>query len=179
MRSNLEIIHWIQNYIESFGLETTLVPNEEKTKTSLHCRIGPSVDGGVILSGHTDVVPVKGQAWDSDPFTLTKKDSKLFGRGSADMKGFIACCLASLPTLIEADLKHIKRGDETLSVDSKSFRNTFIQIMLDKGINSTAIAKNCGTSTTMIDKHYTANSALESILDSWLETGRTKLKRVS
>ena len=103
--SNLEIIHWIQNYIESFGLETTLVPNEEKTKASLHCRIGPSVDGGVILSGHTDVVPVKGQAWDSDPFILTKKDGKLFGRGSADMKGFIACCLASLPTLVKADLK--------------------------------------------------------------------------
>ena len=103
--SNLELIHWIKSYIESFGLETTLVPNEEKTKASLHCRIGPSVDGGVILSGHTDVVPVKGQAWDSDPFTLTKKDSKLFGRGSADMKGFIACCLASLPKLIKADLK--------------------------------------------------------------------------
>ena len=103
--SNLEIIHWIQNYIESFGLETTLVPNEEKTKASLHCRIGPSVDGGVILSGHTDVVPVKGQVWDSDPFTLTKKEGKLFGRGSADMKGFIACCLASLPILIKADLK--------------------------------------------------------------------------
>ena len=102
---NLEIIHWIKNYIESFGLKTTLVPNEEKTKASLHCRIGPSVDGGVILSGHTDVVPVKGQAWDSDPFILTKKDGKLFGRGSADMKGFIACCLASLPTLIKADLK--------------------------------------------------------------------------
>ena len=102
---NLEIIHWIQNYIEPFGVATTLVPNEEKTKASLHCKIGPSVDGGVILSGHTDVVPVKGQAWDSDPFILTKKDGKLFGRGSADMKGFIACCLASLPTLVKADLK--------------------------------------------------------------------------
>jgi len=102
---NLEIIHWIQNYIEPFGIATTLVHNEEKTKASLHCRIGPSVDGGVILSGHTDVVPVKGQSWDSDPFILTKKDGKLFGRGSADMKGFIACCLASLPTLVKADLK--------------------------------------------------------------------------
>ena len=102
---NLEIIHWIQNYIEPFGIATTLVPNEEKTKASLHCRIGPSVDGGVILSGHTDVVPVKGQAWDSDPFILTKKDGKLFGRGSADMKGFIASCLASLPTFVKADLK--------------------------------------------------------------------------
>ena len=102
---NLELIHWIKNYIETFGVSTTLVPNEEKTKASLHCRIGPAVDGGVILSGHTDVVPVKGQVWDSDPFTLTKKEGKLFGRGSADMKGFIACCLASLPTLIKANLK--------------------------------------------------------------------------
>ena len=103
--SNLELIYWIKDYIEPFGLATTLVPNEEKTKASLHCRIGPAVDGGAILSGHTDVVPVKGQAWDSDPFTLTKKEGKLFGRGSADMKGFIACCLASIPTLIKADLK--------------------------------------------------------------------------
>ena len=85
-----------------------------------------------------------------------------------------------LNTLLnEAGLKNIKRGDEELTVDSKSFRNTFIQFMLDKGLNSTAIAKNCGTSTTMIDKHYTANSALDSIMDSWLQTGRTKLKRVS
>lgn len=103
--SNLDIIHWIKNYIEIFGIETTLVPNKEKTKASLHCRIGPAVDGGVILSGHTDVVPVKGQVWDTDPFTLVKKDGKLFARGSADMKGYIACCLAALPTLREADLK--------------------------------------------------------------------------
>jgi len=103
--SNLSIIHWIKEYIETFGVATTLVPNKEKTKASLHCRIGPAVDGGVILSGHTDVVPVEGQAWDTDPFTLVKKDGKLFARGSADMKGYIACCLASLPTLIKADLK--------------------------------------------------------------------------
>ena len=103
--SNLSIIHWIKEYIETFGIATTLVPNKEETKASLHCRIGPAVDGGVILSGHTDVVPVEGQAWDTDPFTLVKKDGKLFARGSADMKGYIACCLASLPTLIKADLK--------------------------------------------------------------------------
>jgi hypothetical protein len=81
--------------------------------------------------------------------------------------------------LNEANLKQIKRGDEILTVDSKSFRNTFIQFMLDKGLNATSIAKNCGTSSTMIDKHYTAKSALDSILDSWLQTGRTKLKEVS
>ena len=103
--SNLSIIHWIKEYIETFGVATTLVPNNEGTKASLHCRVGPAVDGGVILSGHTDVVPVEGQVWDTDPFTLVKKGDKLFARGSADMKGYIACCLATLPTLTKADLK--------------------------------------------------------------------------
>jgi acetylornithine deacetylase len=103
--SNLTIIHWIKEYIESFDIETILVPNKEETKASLHCRIGPAVDGGVILSGHTDVVPVEGQIWDTDPFTLIKKEGKLFARGSADMKGYVACCLASLPVFTKADLK--------------------------------------------------------------------------
>jgi len=103
--SNLEIIHWIQNYIEELGVKTTLVPNEEGTKASLHCRIGPAVKDGVILSGHTDVVPVKGQDWDTDPFTLIEKGDKLYARGSTDMKGFVSCCLAVLPTILKADLK--------------------------------------------------------------------------
>ena len=81
--------------------------------------------------------------------------------------------------LEEANLKTIKKGDRTLTIDSKSFRNTFIQFMLDKGVTSQAIAKNCGTSTTMIDKFYTANTALETALDSWLTTGRDKIKAVS
>ena len=85
--SNLEIIYWIQNYIEDFGIQTTLVPDEENTKASLHCRIGPSVNDGVILSGHTDVVPVEGQDWHTDPFTLVDKNGVLYARGSADMKG--------------------------------------------------------------------------------------------
>lgn len=104
--SNLSIIHWIKNYIEGFGIETQLVPNKTNTKFSLHCRIGPAINGGVVLSGHTDVVPVKGQNWDTDPFILTdKNDGKLYGRGSCDMKGFVACCLAILPKLTKATLK--------------------------------------------------------------------------
>ncbi len=105
-QSNLSIIHWIKEYIESHGITTTLVPNEEGNKASLHCRIGPAVDGGVILSGHTDVVPVEGQEWTTNPFELTDKgDGKLYGRGSCDMKGFVACCLAALPEMAKADLK--------------------------------------------------------------------------
>jgi len=104
--SNLTIIHWIKEYIEAFGVETVLVPNTENTKASLHCRIGPAISGGVILSGHTDVVPVKGQNWNTDPFVLTEKnDGKLYGRGSCDMKGFVACCLSILPLLTKATLK--------------------------------------------------------------------------
>ncbi len=103
--SNLTIIQWIKNYIEEYDISTKLVPNEEGTKASLHCRIGPAVDGGVILSGHTDVVPVEGQAWDTNPFVLTDRgDGKLYGRGACDMKGFLACCLATLPEMAKADL---------------------------------------------------------------------------
>ena len=105
-QSNLSILNWIKTYVESHGVETHLVSNQEGNKASLHCRIGPTVDGGVILSGHMDVVPVEGQEWSTDPFTLTDKgDENLYGRGSCDMKGFIACCLAVLPEMIQADLK--------------------------------------------------------------------------
>lgn len=105
-QSNLSIIHWIKEYIESYAIEAHLLPNEEGTKASLFCRIGPEIDGGIILSGHTDVVPVEGQEWDTDPFVLTDiGDGKLYGRGSCDMKGFVACCLATLPQMVNAALK--------------------------------------------------------------------------
>ena len=104
--SNTSIIEWIKSYIEDFGVTATLVPDETGNKASLHCRIGPAVDGGWVLSGHTDVVPVVGQAWDTDPFVLTDLgDGNLYGRGSCDMKGFLACCLFLLPEMVKADLK--------------------------------------------------------------------------
>ena len=105
-QNNLSIIEFVKARLTEYGVDYTLVPNEEGTKASLHCRIGPAVDGGVILSGHTDVVPVEGQPWTSDPFELTdKEDGKLYARGSCDMKGFLACCLAALPDMVKADLK--------------------------------------------------------------------------
>jgi acetylornithine deacetylase len=103
-QSNLSILRWIESYLQQHGVEYQLVPNAAGDKASLHCRIGPAVDGGVILSGHMDVVPVEGQAWDTDPFVLTEKEGKLYGRGSCDMKGFLACCLAVLPEMLAADL---------------------------------------------------------------------------
>ena len=79
-------------------------PGEPGAKACLHARIGPAVDGGVILSGHTDVVPTEGQAWSSDPFALTERDGRLYGRGACDMKGFLACALAAVPALRAAEL---------------------------------------------------------------------------
>ncbi len=104
-QSNLSIMDWIKKYLDDYDVRYHLVPHPVEAKTSLHCRIGPEVDGGVILSGHTDVVPVEGQAWTMEPFKLIEKDGKLYARGSCDMKGFLACCLACLPEMIAADLK--------------------------------------------------------------------------
>lgn len=104
-QSNLAIIDYIKSYLEDYGVAFTLVENKAEAKASLHCRIGPAVDGGVILSGHTDVVPVEGQDWDTDPFVLTENGDKWYARGSCDMKGFLACCLACVPDLLSAKLK--------------------------------------------------------------------------
>ena len=83
--SNLELIDFIRDYLLEYGVEAQVLYNEEKTKANLLATIGPSIAGGVALSGHTDVVPVIGQPWDTEPFTVVERDSKLFGRGTADM----------------------------------------------------------------------------------------------
>ncbi|MDB4297152.1 acetylornithine deacetylase [Flavobacteriaceae bacterium] len=104
--SNLAIVSWIENYLDSYGIISHRVYNDDKTKASLHCVFGPLTDGGVVLSGHLDVVPVEGQNWDTNPFELIAKgDGNLYGRGSCDMKGFVACCLAIVPQLVKANLK--------------------------------------------------------------------------
>jgi acetylornithine deacetylase len=104
--SNLELIHYIRDYLADFGVESTLVPNAEGTKANLFASIGPDREGGVVLSGHTDVVPVDGQPWTTDPWDLTEKDDgNLYARGTCDMKGFVAACLANLPAFQRARLK--------------------------------------------------------------------------
>ena len=103
-KSNLALIHWVRDYLDGFGVRSTLTHDEAGEKANLFATIGPEDRGGFVLSGHTDVVPVEGQPWDSDPFTLTRKDGRLYGRGSADMKGFIACALALVPELVERKL---------------------------------------------------------------------------
>lgn len=95
--SNLALIEWIETYLAHFDTTLERIESDDGERTNLLARIGPAVEGGVVLSGHTDVVPVAGQHWQSDPFTLTERDGRLYGRGSCDMKGFIACALAALP----------------------------------------------------------------------------------
>ncbi|MNQ61214.1 Acetylornithine deacetylase [compost metagenome] len=102
--SNLELIAFIRNYLAEQGVESELFYNQERTKANLFATIGPCDRGGIVLSGHTDVVPVEGQAWTVEPFRLTEREGRLYGRGTADMKGFIACVLAAVPALLERPL---------------------------------------------------------------------------
>ncbi|OLO03930.1 MULTISPECIES: acetylornithine deacetylase [Salinicola] len=104
--SNLELIDFVERYLASHGVPAQRLTNADGDKANLLARIGPAVEGGVVLSGHTDVVPVDGQPWSSDPFTLTDKgDGRLYGRGSCDMKGFLACALARVPEWQALDLE--------------------------------------------------------------------------
>ena len=103
-KSNLDLIAYVQRYLASHGLASRLIPDQTGTKANLWATIGPEVDGGLVLSGHTDCVPVVGEIWQSDPFTLTERDGKLYARGSADMKGFVAAALAAVPDLIRLQL---------------------------------------------------------------------------
>ena len=103
--SNLEMIKFIQDYLKSYGIDSHLVFNNLKTKANLYAQIGPNVEGGILLSGHTDVVPIEGQSWTSDPFRLIEKNGRLYGRGSCDMKGFNALILAAIPTMMKVKLQ--------------------------------------------------------------------------
>jgi acetylornithine deacetylase len=103
--SNLALIDFVESYLADLGVASTRVPDATGQKASLYAHIGPQVAGGVVLSGHTDVVPVAGQAWDTDPFTVTEKDGKLYGRGTCDMKGFDALALSAVPLALERGIK--------------------------------------------------------------------------
>lgn len=104
-RSNLELIQWVEAYLADLGVPSRRVPSADGTKSNLMAMIGPAVEGGVVLSGHTDVVPVDGQPWSSDPWTLTERNGRLYGRGTCDMKGFLALALAAAPDLAKATLR--------------------------------------------------------------------------
>lgn len=104
--SNLDFIYYVQGLFDDNGIASQLVANPEGNKAALFAHIGPLDKPGILLSGHSDVVPVKGQNWDSEPFIAQEKDNKIFGRGSSDMKGFLAC---AIQTLINFSDKQLSR----------------------------------------------------------------------
>jgi acetylornithine deacetylase len=103
--SNLELIHFVRDYLGEHGVEAALIHDEGANKANLFATLGPARDGGVVLSGHTDVVPVDGQDWSSEPFRVVERQGRLYGRGTADMKSFIAVALALVPEFLAAELK--------------------------------------------------------------------------
>ncbi|WP_085584372.1 acetylornithine deacetylase [Thalassospira mesophila] len=102
--SNLGLIRYVQDYLAQYDIETTLFYDETGEKANLLATIGPKDVPGIVLSGHTDVVPALEKGWVSPAFDMTERDGKLFGRGTADMKGFAACALALIPELVKQDL---------------------------------------------------------------------------
>ena len=103
-KSNLDLIAFIKNYLNIHKIKSTLVYDSSGKKANLYATIGSSSEGGIMLSGHTDIVPITDQAWTYDPFHLTQKDNKLYGRGTADMKGFLALILSRVPKMISTNL---------------------------------------------------------------------------
>jgi acetylornithine deacetylase len=102
--SNLELMAFVGDYLKGLGVESELVHNAEGTKANLYATLGPDDKSGIALSGHTDVVPVDGQDWQTDPFQLIEKNACLYGRGTSDMKSFIAICLALAPEFLAKDI---------------------------------------------------------------------------
>ncbi|MGE0093252.1 MAG: acetylornithine deacetylase [Alphaproteobacteria bacterium] len=104
-KSNLALIEFAANYLDGLGIKASLVHDAGRTKANLFATIGPDAPGGACLSGHTDVVPVAGQPWDTDPFKVVEKGGNLYGRGSSDMKSFLAIALALVPEMKAAKMK--------------------------------------------------------------------------
>ena len=102
---NIPLIKFVESYLDSWDIPHLRVDYEAGKKTNLFATIGPDIAGGIVLSGHTDVVPVDGQTWASNPFELSERDGRLYGRGTCDMKGFIAVALALVPQFKAANLK--------------------------------------------------------------------------
>jgi acetylornithine deacetylase len=103
--SNLPLIEWVEDFLKPLGAHVVRVPSEDGKKSNLWARLGPDVPGGIVLSGHTDVVPVDGQPWVTDPFDMIATEDKWFARGTTDMKGFIALSLAHAEAISKIPLK--------------------------------------------------------------------------
>ena len=103
--TNLPLIDFVRDYFAQHDIDSVVIPNEDGTKAGLVAQVGPNVTGGVALSGHSDVVPVEGQDWITDPWNVVEKDDRLYGRGTCDMKGFVALAMAAMVKAKSMDLQ--------------------------------------------------------------------------
>lgn len=131
--SNLPLIDFVEDYLRGQGVASLRAPNSTGDKAALLATIGPNVDGGVVLSGHTDVVPVAGQNWSSDPFVLRRADGRLYGRGAVDMKGFDAIVLAMVPHFKAAKL--VKPIHILLSYDEETSCRGSLDVIARFGVD--------------------------------------------
>ncbi len=163
-KSNLPLIAFVADYLKGQGIRFVTAPNASGDKAALYASIGPDVDGGVVLSGHTDVVPVTGQAWTTDPFILRRDGGRLFGRGACDMKAFDAVCLAMAPALARMPLKapvHI-----LLSYDEETTCLGVVDIIARMGIDQPrpkAVIVGEPTSMQVADAHKSVASFFTTV----------------
>ena len=152
--SNLALIEFVADYLGGLGVESQLTRDDGGNKANLFATLGPRRDGGVVLSGHTDVVPVDGQPWSTDPFTLVEKDGRLYGRGTCDMKGFLATSLALAPEILRRRPKvpvHLALSyDEEVGCLGVG---RLIAKALDQGVKPSAVIVGEPTEMKVVDAH--------------------------
>jgi acetylornithine deacetylase len=152
--TNLALIAYVESYLAEHGVSATRIANAAGTKANLVATIGPGTDGGLVLSGHTDVVPVTNQPWSSDPFQLTRRGDRLYGRGTSDMKSFLALAMAAVPALQRAPLKrpvHLAFSyDEEIGCLGAPH---LIQHIVDSGYRPLATIVGEPTNMTIVNSH--------------------------
>ena len=153
--SNLELIRFVERYLDAHGVESTLVFNDDQSKANLIATVGPATSrGGVVLSGHSDVVPVDGQDWSSDPFQVVERDGRLYGRGTCDMKGFLAVALALVPEFKSSNLRapvHIVLTYDEETDCSGAAR--LMQALPESGLNPHAVIIGEPTQMRIVNAH--------------------------
>lgn len=173
-RSNLELLDFCTEYLAPLGFRFTRLPNEEGTKANLFASIGPEEDGGIVLSGHTDVVPVADQDWLSDPFNMTVRGPRAFGRGTADMKGFLACILAQAPRMARAGLK--RPIHFALSYDEEvgcTGVGSMIDHIVQAGVRPTLVIVGEPTRMGVVDAHKSISSFFTRVTGVEAHSSRT------
>lgn len=152
--TNLALIAYVENYLAAYGVSSKRISNAAGTKANLVATIGPGTDGGLVLSGHTDVVPVTNQHWTSDPFQLTRRGDRLYGRGTSDMKSFLALAMAAVPALQHGPLQrpvHLAFSyDEEIGCLGAPH---LIQHILDSGYRPLATIVGEPTNMSIVNSH--------------------------